>query len=346
LEGISLHQTLFRVGISVFLLVHAITLFAAEPDRLKPIVIVESPDKGFQSIMRGGLITEGFIIRNAGDSVLKFEGIEMSHSGMKIRVKQTVKAGDSVEAVVEWDTQGIAGDVEGIVVLLTNDPLQPRLHLSLKGRIIPPIQILPRPVFYISQFQGEQSETRFTIQNNQEKAVEIERVELLGDHFTAEVKTLEPGRKWSLTVTIPAATPSGRFREALKIHTDDEQHPSLYVQVNVMVKPDVFIDPETVDFGLVSQARILSNPQILEFMTQTIVIGRRDGDMTIKTVQADLPFISVEQEPEGASSGFRLDLKLNPELLKSGKFEGQITLITDDPEYSEIKIPVNGEVSE
>ena len=341
-----MHQIISRAGIFILLVAHATILFAAEQSGTKPIVIVASPEIKFQSVMRGDLITEGFAIRNVGDSLLKFEGIEMSHPGMKIRVKQAVKPGESVEAVIEWDTQGIAGDMEGVAVILTNDPLQPRVNLTLKGRIIPPIQVLPRPVFYLSQFQGEQSTTEFTIQNNQERTLSIKRLELLGDHFEASVETQDVGKKWSLIVTIPASTPSGRFREALKIHTDDDQNPSIYVQVNVLVKPDIFIDPDAVDFGRISRARIKSNPQVLEFLAQTIVINRRKGAMSINAKKSDIPFIRVEQEPEGRSTAFALDVKLDPALLQHGPFEGQVIISTDDPEFPEFKIPITGEVTD
>ena len=335
-----------QLGILLLLFGCSPILLAAEPGESKPIAVVETPDKQFQDIMRGDLISESFVIKNAGDSALNIEGIEMSHPGMKIRVKQAVKPGESVEAVIEWDTQGIAGDMEGVAVILTNDPLQPRVNLTLKGRIIPPIQVLPRPVFYLSQFQGEQSTTEFTIQNNQEKTLSIKRLELLGDHFEARVETQDVGKKWSLIVTIPASTPSGRFREALKIHTDDDQNPSVYVQVNVLVKPDIFVDPDAVDFGRISRARIKSNPQVLEFLAQTIVINRRKGAMSINAKKSDIPFIQVEQEPEGRSTAFALDVKLDPALLQHGPFEGQVIISTDDPEFPELKIPITGEITD
>ena len=343
-EDNSLPQAIVRPGIFILLLIQAAQVFAAGQDEAVPIVVVDSPHKEFQSVMRGDLITERFTVRNAGGSLLKFEGVEMSHPGMKIRIGQKVEPGSSTEAVIEWDTQGIAGDLEGVAVILTNDPKQPRVNLTLRGQIVPPIQILPRPIFYLSQFHGEQTTTEFTIQNNQEKEVEIKRLELLGEHFEATFKAQEPGRKWSLIVTIPAGTAPGRFREALKIYTDDEQNPSLYVQVNVMVKPDVFVNPEEVDFGQVSEARVRSDRQALEFLTQTVVINRREGEMSIKVIESDIPFVIVRQEPESPSGSFRLDVKLNPELIQSGSFEGQIKLFTDDTEHSVITIPVRVDV--
>jgi hypothetical protein len=342
----SLLRNTLQLGILLLLFGCSPIVWAAEPGESKPIAVVETPDKQFQDIMRGDLISESFVIKNAGDLALNIEGIEMSHTGMKIRVKSKVEPGASVEAIIEWDTQGFAGEVEGNATVLTNDPLQPRLNLTLKGRIIPPIEVLPRPAFYLSQFQGEHSATEFTIRNNQEKRIKILRLEPLGEHFEASIEALEEGKLWSLIVKIPAATPPGRFREALKIHTDDEQNPAIHVEVNVLVKPDIFISPDAVDFGRISQARIKSNPQVLEFLAQTIVVNRREGAMSINAKKSDIPFIQVEQEPEGRSTAFALDVKLDPALLQHGPFEGQIIISTDDPEFPELKIPVTGEVTD
>lgn len=339
-------QLVFRAAVLVLMIVQADVLRSNESDSKQPIAIVETPRLVFSDVMRGELINETFTIKNVGDSMLRFEGVEMSHTGMKIRVKQVVEPGAQIEAVIEWETHGIAGDMQGVAALLTNDPMQPRIELVLEGKIIPPIQVLPRPAFYLSQFQGEHTTTTFTIQNNQDKEIKIEKLEQLGEHFEAQVEPVTEGRQWGLIVSIPAETPVGRFQEALKIHTDDKENKTIYVQVNVLVKPEVFVNPDVIDFGRLSQSRIDSNPSMLEFLAQTLVINRREGTMIIKDIQNPLPFIEVDLIPDGPSSAFQLAIRLTDELAEIGRFDDQITLITDDPEHAEIDISVRGEVLE
>jgi hypothetical protein len=220
------------------------------------------------------------------------------------------------------------------------------VELILEGKIIPPIQVLPRPVFYLSQFQGEQTTTEFTIQNNQEKHIQIERLELLGKHFNAKTITRTEGKKWGLVVTVPPDTPVGRYQEALKIHTDDKDARPIHVQVNVLVKPDVFINPDNIDFGHISLSRIQSKPQLLQLVTQTLVINRREGPMDIREIKSPLPFVEVDVTPEGPSSAFQLFVKFDLDLMVKGRFDHRITLLTDDPEYAEIHIPIRGEILE
>jgi len=68
--------------------------------------------------------------------------------------------------------------------------------------------------------------------------------------------------------------------------------------------------------------------------------------MSINAVKTDIPFIWVKQEPEGRSAAFRLDAGLKTETLVNGRFEGQIILSTDDPGFSELIIPVKGEIAD
>lgn len=339
-----MHPIVFRAALTFMLVVKATVLLATGQDDTRPILVIDTPHKQFNDVMRGAVINESFTIKNAGNAPLRVEGVEMSHPSMKIRVKQVIQPGEEVAARIEWDTQSIAGDLQGVAVLQTNDPLHPRAELLLQGKVIPPIQILPRPVFYLSQFQGEQSITEFIIQNNQDKAIQIDRLERLGEHFNAKVETKTEGKVWGLVVSVPADTPVGRFHEALRIYTNDPENKSIHIQVNIMVKPDVFINPDAIEFGKISLARIRSNPELLEFLTQTLVINRRQGTMTIEKIKSPVPFIEVSLIPDGSSDAFQLNVKLSRELLETGRFEDQITLVTDDPKHAEIGIPVSGEV--
>ena len=108
----------------------------------------------------------------------------------------------------------------------------------------------------------------------------------------------------------------------------------------------VDVPSDSANFGRVSRARIQSNPEVLDFLTQTIVINRREGEMSINAVKTDIPFIWVKQEPEGRSAAFRLDAGLKTETLVNGRFEGQIIISTDDPGFPELIIPVKGEIAD
>jgi len=307
---------------------------------------VLSDSANFGQVRQGETVSVKFQIRNSGTEPLTITGLEFSMPGINARVKQEIAAGSIAEILISWDTSRLRGEVKGQAVLTLNDPQIPKVVLTLRGKVVPSIEILPKPAVYISQFSGEGKSASLRIRNNRQRQLKLVRLESLGKHFQAEYEVLEDGKLFEITVTIPVQTPIGRYRESLLVHTDDPELERIHLEINVLVKADVFINPEVMDFGRVSRARIQSNPEVLDFLTQTIVINRRAGEMSINAVRTDIPFIWVKQEPEGRSNAFRLDAGLKPETLVNGRFEGQIILSTDDPSFPELNIPVKGEISD
>ena len=120
----------------------------------------------------------------------------------------------------------------------------------------------------------------------------------------------------------------------------------MVVPVNVLVKPELYANPETVDFGQVDRADLLRNPSMSELLTQTVMVRKRSGGFVIVEATSDLPFVSVHRTPDGdvSSDAFRIEVGLLSDRLTPGSIEGSIRLVTNDPLFPELIIPVRGRV--
>ena len=308
-----------------------------------PMAVFDATERDFGRVKQGTLVSEVFLIRNVGKAALLIEKVDFSLPGIKIRVKQQIEPGETAEARVEWDTSHYIQQTEGQAALYLNDPEQSKVVLTLKGTVYAPIDILPRPAVYLSQFRQENKTRSVSIVNNQAHQVAITRLEPRGEHFHAGLETVDKGKSYKLNVGVPPDTPVGRYRELVVLHTDDPEHPRIPIEVNVLVKPDIFITPDQVDFGQLTLAQIKNKPEVLDLIKQTLLIKRRDGEMTITSVTTDLPFLEVTHEPGGRAQAFRLDVGLDPDQLGPGLFKGSVKLKTDDPKFPELTIPVSGE---
>ncbi len=114
--------------------------------------------------------------------------------------------------------------------------------------------------------------------------------------------------------------------------------------VNVFVKPDVYANPDALDFGRIVRQELLRSPGLLDLRTQTFMVKRRAGAFEVKSVTCDLPFVSVRKTPEGKSPVFRLDVAIRPELMRTGSAVGRIRLETTDPAFPEILVPVRAAI--
>jgi hypothetical protein len=306
----------------------------------QPKLVVEESRYAFGSVPRGTLIKKKFSLRNAGSATLIIQKADFSTPGMRLRVAQQIEPGKTAEMEVQWDTSSYTREVEGNVVLQLNDPATPRLAFTLTGTVISPIDILPVPAFYLSQFQGETISQDIVIRNNQDRALKITKLEKEGAHFSIAFKPVEEGKTFTLTATAASAAPVGRYREFAMVDTDDAERPRLRIEVNLLVKPDVYLNVEALDFGQISIGKLKANPGSLDYLTQTFIVTRRQGQMRIVGFDSDVPFIKTRIEPGSAAQTFRVDAGLDPAKLKPGNYAGRLRLSTDDKKFPELNVPV------
>lgn len=310
-----------------------------------PRLTVGDTSFDFGTIGQGQPVTAEFVINNRGDEPLLVERMEFSMPGMDARVTQRLEAGEQTTVQVTWNTDRLRRAVEGHVTLYLNDPVTPRLVLSLSGDVIPAIEFSPKPAFYFSQFGGESQTQSITLRNNGDTPLTIEGLYPSSDIFKAEFKEVEVGMVFELTVSTGPDTKPGRFREALAIRTSDARYAELRVEVNILVKPDVFVSIAVVDFGRLSLSKLSANKSAIDFIQQTVVISRRSDVMRLTSITTDVAFLKLNFNADEPSNAFMLEVGVDPEKLEAGPIEGTIRLTTDDPEYPEIVIPVAGTIS-
>jgi hypothetical protein len=119
------------------------------------------------------------------------------------------------------------------------------------------------------------------------------------------------------------------------------------VPVHLFVKADLYVNPDSVDFGQVSANLLRSDSASRSFLTQTFLVKKREGKFEITKITSDLPGIKIIQDPtHGQSSSYRIDVALDPQKIRLGKLEGSLEIDTSDRDFPRIKVPVTGYVSD
>jgi hypothetical protein len=327
-------------GLLMFLVSWNASSAAVSPSSSSPSFAVDKFSQDFGVVKRGEVVRMLFSVSNNGEAALVIEAASFSMPGMSMKVTQRIEPGQAAPLEIVWDTSGYSRDVQGQVILQTNDPAHSRVLLTLTGTVLSPIDVLPIPAFYLSQFQGQNEAQSLVIENNQEKAVRITGIEYESMLFSARSEVLEPGKRFQLTVTASSAAPVGQHRETIVVLTDDQNRPRLRIEVNILVKPDVYVSERSIDFGEVRIASLKRGPDKLKLLTQSFIISRRQGEMSIEGFKTDIPFLTVNFHPEQPSQRFRVDVGLDLDLLRAGDFSGLIRLNTDDEQFAALQIPV------
>lgn len=324
--------------------VSMLCLFAsAQIESPQPLFPETSYD--FGTVKQGTRILHGFVIKNSTSLPVTVQGLEFSMPGMTARFRPLIAPGLDGNVAMEWDTSHVAGEIEGQAIVHFADPSLATATFRLKGVVQPPLEILPFPAIFLSIFQGEDSECRLRIVNHQEQPIVLSLSQPAIQHFTARLTELERGKVYEIAAKIPPAVLPGHYDEELSLSANDPKLTRITIPVHLLVKPDVYANPDAVDFGSIPASRIRSQPAIREGLTQTFLVKKRNGEFAITKITSDLDALDLSKDPpKGASSTHRIDVSLNPQKLKPGKFEGYIRIDTDDKHFLEIKIPVAGRV--
>jgi hypothetical protein len=313
---------------------------------LAPHAVIPNLSHDFGSVEQGSKVVHQFTIRNAGTASLTLTRLSLSEVGMTGKMKPAIPPGEEVSLSIEWDTTRLKGAVVGKAVLEVNDPATPQITLVLKGVVKPAIEFLPYQAIFASVYKGESGHRSARLVNNRERPLGITRVEQQGEHFHAGIKPVESGKLYELEVTVPATVPPGRYSEAVFLYTDDPTMPRLMVPVNVLVKPDLYANPEIVDFGRVALKELADNPSVLDLLTQSFIVRKRAGNFSITNVTSDIPFVTIRRSPEGEGSSevFRIDVALMKDRVRPGSISGSLRILTDDKQAPELIVLVRGEI--
>jgi hypothetical protein len=324
----------------------AAAMVVALPLAAAPRVDLATTELDFGKVRQGDPVAANVSIGNSGTEALVIERMEFTVPGMTARLKQTIDPGDSAVVELKWDTERLRGAVEGRLSLYLNDPAVPRVDIDLHGEVMPAIEFVPRPALYLSQFAGETQSGSIILKSNQDEPLQIEGLRASSDRFESRIETIEPDRSFKLVVSTRPDLKPGRYRDQLWIATSDSGHPELHIEVNILVKPDLFVTPDAVDFGTISRSHLIGRPEALGLLRQSVVIRRRQGTMRVTSASADLSALDLTISPDGSAEGFLLEVGMRPEKLEAGSVLGSIRIETDDPAHPELTIPVRGEVSD
>lgn len=310
----------------------------------QPRLVSSEPVHDFGTVKQGEKVVHTFVLRNEGASPVSIQRVEFSAPGMTTRFNPTVPPGQQVSLIIAWDTSGAKGKVKGEAVVLLGDVAQTQVRLVLQGYVKAPIEFLPMGAVFFSVYKGDRADQVVTVVNNEQRPLNILRLEAEGNHFVANLVPVAQGSRYELKVTVPPGTPPGRYMEAVSLYTDHPQFARLRVPVNVLVKTDVYVNPETVEFGQISLNTLVKNPSLMDLLTQTFFVKKRQGKFEIKSVTSSLPFLWVAMTPGSPSETFRIDVGLIREQLRVGKISGNINIRTTDPRFPIFEVPVRGEI--
>jgi hypothetical protein len=250
-----------------------------------------------------------FTFTNVGLGVLRLSKGPTSCGCTLSQVDQTeILPGLSAKVAVQWKAKRTPGEYRETATILTNDPAQERVVLSVSGRMVPAIEVLP-PEVSLGQLAVSQTvsgEVRLF-------GFRAEPLAILGfeatdqgsaDRFSvafhplplAEIRERPDAQSgFRVEITAKSGLPLGAIRQTIRLKTSYRDRPPIDVPVEGMVTSDisVFGDGWNAETNVLNLGTISGRTGV----KQNVVIvarGPRSKQVNFKLVEAGPRLLKVQ----------------------------------------------------
>jgi hypothetical protein len=298
----------------------------------------------FRKVMRGSVVEHDFVLRNEGSAVLRIEKASMTSPLVVTRMPRELFPGGEGIISFKLDTATLSGPFKGQIAVFLSDPDLQEADLDFEGLVIPPVEVSPLPTFFVSSLRGRPASASVEIINHETKPLHIVKIEHARERFTTDLKTLEPGQRYTLTLILKPDGPGGRSTDLITVNTSSNAQPVLEIAANTYLHERVFTFPDSVDLGAIPKSQIRKNPGMLNKLAQTLMIYKEESSDFRATISADLPMLNLKWERGPKGDRYQATISLNPEKVGIGSINGLLLIDTNDPRFSKLSIPISGQI--
>jgi hypothetical protein len=295
----------------------------------------------FGEVLQGEVVRHAFVLRNDRGTTARITGVQASDGLAMSAVPVTPPADGERSLPVTLDTRRISGPVSASLAVTLDDGGSRQFELV--GRVKPPMEVLPRPAFFVSTQKGAAKQATLELINHEPAPVTLSLPTQPADgRYRLALQELEPGRRFRLVLTVSQDAPPGRFSEFIALASSSAIKPKVPLGVNLQVRERVYTFPDAVDFGTVRLSD-LKTPSAAN--TQTLMVYQTSGQGFSATPAVE--GLAAHVAAEAGSQGDRVQVTLSlPPTTAPGPLRGTVVLRTNDPQFSRVTVPVTGQVVE
>jgi hypothetical protein len=244
---------------------------------------------------------------------------------------EVIPPGQEGHITLEVLGEKVSGTWRKSATVTTDDPTHPRLTVSLGGIVINHVDVNPSRV-YLRGMYGEQVTSELQISSN-EKKKDLKILEVnsnIDDKMTYKViPGDEPGR-YRIKLYKNPKLPTLNTWGSLFVTTNSEYTPDKVIQINVVTRGSIIVQPSTLNFGNVRS----SNPTGVE---KTVTVSKVAGDFRIRDVAFSSEFYEAIVEPVEEGKKYKIRINFRPGADEKS-YVDEMIINTDDPQEPSIRV--------
>lgn len=291
------------------------------------------PIYNFGTAPSGPPVKHVFKLRNAGTGTLTIDGVTTSCGCTAAKpTKNSLAPGEESDIAVTFDTISEKGPSTRTITVVTNDPKQRQLELTLKGDLRAQVEAAPPFVAFGIVKHGVEKTSRITIADLvNDKELQVGPVTNSSTNVKVSQEPRTDGKPGAmLTVTVLKSMPVGPFDDTIKVTTS---RAPLNIAVYGTVTGDLTVSPAQVSFGIVPH-----HQSALRIVRLTNAGGQA---INVLGVTSSNQSVTAAIEPIKAGKEYKVTLELRPNT-PDGALRGAIAIRTDDPQETTVNVPFYG----
>jgi hypothetical protein len=219
-----------------------------------PRIKVDQPHFDFGTMQRGTTKSHEFVIRNVGTAplVLRSGGTTCKCTLSEV-ANESIPAGGETKVKLEWSAKTDSGPFRQTATILTNDPLQSQLELTVDGQILATSGVEPPDFIFDKISVGETKSAQVYVMAMLQDHLTVKDPQFsdptIHDKFDVKIEPVEQSalpnklakKGVRVTVTAKDNLPVGRLHSWLTLQTDLKDAEKLDIPLSGQVVGDISV---------------------------------------------------------------------------------------------------------
>ncbi len=314
---------------------------AAAPTGAQPNIEILNPE--FRaSASEGDKVTHVFKIKNSGKAPLVLNNVKTScgctaailtKDGKELpKGKEfSLQPGETGEVRTTFNSRGYKGEAHKTITVFSNDPDSPTAPMNLIINVKQEVSVKPSPSVFFSGLLKDQKETKTVdLAAASETPLKVTKIESSNPLFKAEMKEVEAGKKYQVTVSTVPPLKEGSITGKVTLTTTNPKKPKIELQVNAYVIAEITASPNQLIF------------KGKQDKVKTIYVNGpyTRKDLKIQKVETDLKFLSMNLVPVIEGQTYRVEVTLSDDAPE--EFKGSIKIQNSTKGTPVLSVPVIG----
>ena len=307
---------------------------AGSTNAVGPRIQFASTVYDFGKVMVGAQVRNDFVFTNTGDAVLEIKGVYPSCGCTTAGAwSHQVEPGMTGVIPLEFNSAHFAGPVAKSANVICNDTGQQQVMLQLKGTVWKPIQVQPSmAVLNVVSDSPSNAPATVSIVSSLEEDITLANPETSNNSFTAELKTIRPGREFQLIIRAVPPFGQGNQQGTITLKTSATNVPPISVIAIAIAQARWVMAPPQI---------VLPAGPLTNAIPYSVSIRHNGGDsMILSDPSVNADGVVVDLKTVVPDRQFALTLHFPDGFEVPGGGQMNLTVKTSDPKDPVIRVPI------